>query len=158
MSVRYWPLELHTLFAVLEDLRDWDRREIFATLEEQDPFDLAEKIVFLPGVQGAVFSSQGAPVAAAGATPLWPGVAGVWAFGTDRFPEVGLAATRYVRRVLTPNLLAAGFHRAECKSMEGHEEAHRWLEACGLHREATHPKYGRNGETFHTYAFVRGDD
>jgi len=151
-------LELRPLAKILANLREWDNKEIFATLDRRDPFDLAEKILYCPNLQGAIFSVDGDPVAAVGARPLWPGVAAVWAFGTDRFSEVGLSATKYVVRCLRPRLLLQGFHRAECKSMEGHAEAHRWLEAVGMHREATHPKYGRDGETFHTYAYVRGDD
>ena len=49
-------------------------------------------------------------------------------------------------------LIQMGAKRVECKSMEGHTEAHAWLEALGLQREAEHPLYGMNGETFYTYA------
>jgi hypothetical protein len=95
------------------------------------------------------------PVAAVGTIPTCPGVWSPWAFGTDDFRQVGLLLTRHVRRCMLPMMFGTG-HRAETRSMEGHVDAHRWLESFGARREGVHPGAGKNGETFVTYAIVRG--
>jgi hypothetical protein len=145
------PLNFMDLAYVAMNMREWDRREIFATAITDNPVDFA-KIIANWGGPGWVAYKDLEPVVAFGAAPLWKGVCSVWAFGTDRFPEVGLSVTRFMRKTMAPMLIEMGVHRAECKSMEGHTEAHAWLESLGLSREAEHPGYGSNGETFYTYA------
>lgn len=134
-------------------MREWDRREIFATHWEDDPVQMATATVSLSASFAWVFGKD-EPIAAVGAYPVWPGVWAVWAFGTERFPEVALSLTRFIRRIMIPSMKRAGMHRAECKSLDGHADAQRWLECLGFTREATHRQYGRAGETFHTYALL----
>jgi hypothetical protein len=136
---------------IANNLRASDREEIFATFWQDDPEELVRRVFYLPEC-GWVATADGEPVAAVGVTPSHPGVWVAWAFGTDRFREAGLLLTRHVKRFIIPMLLRAGAHRCEASSIDGHTEAHRWLEGFGLVREATHPGRGRNGETFHTYA------
>ena len=52
-------------------------------------------------------------------------------------------------------LWEGGAHRLECRSMEGHVEAQRWLETIGATREATLHGYGREGEDFHVYTWEK---
>lgn len=144
---------LTDLTYVAMHMREWDRREIFATAITDDPRVLARIIHEMNGISWIAYK-DGTPVATFGAEPLWQGVCSVWAFGTDRFPEVGLSVTKFLKREMAPMLIRLGVRRAECKSMEGHTEAHAWLEALGMKREAEHPCYGRNGETFYTYARI----
>ena len=140
-------------FYISQFMRDWDRREIFAT---RWPFE-DELHTFVDEVMasGPVSWVSGLeePIACFGCRPLWPGVWSMWLFATDRFPEIGLPMTKMIVRHIVPMLFANGAHRLECKSMEGHVEAQRWLETLGARREGTLRAYGRQGEDFHTYVW-----
>ena len=143
---------------VAQRMRAWDRREIFACRWDDDPEALAQDTVraLARGLAWCAHLEQ-TPVAVVGAVPCWPGVWQVAAFATDAFPRVALPLTRFIRCTLIPTLYEMGAHRAECRSLEGHMAAHRWLMALGARREAVHPEYGRAGETFVTFAWSRDD-
>lgn len=137
---------------VVANMRACDRREIEATNWNLD--SLAEQVVMLR--EFAFFAShRGRPAAVIGAAPMWPGVWSVFAFGTDDFQRVGLRLTKFAARFIIPAIEGSGGHRMECASIDGHDEAHRWLESLGFHRECSMPRYGRGGETFHRYVRLR---
>lgn len=142
--------DAEALLHIAANMREWDRREIFATRWDDDPRGLVAACLSCPAT-GWLAWHDGAPVAAIGAVPICPGVWSMWCFGTDDFPQVGLGLTKHAKRFIIPMVAHSG-HRAEALSMDGHYDAHRWMESFGLHREATHPGRGRGGETFHTYA------
>src|SRR3546814_15202527 len=56
---------------------------------------------------------------------------------------------------MIPALVEVGAHRAECHSMEGHAEAHAWLELLGAEREGVRPRFGKNGEGFVCFSWRR---
>jgi hypothetical protein len=137
---------------IVANLREWDRREIFACKWSDDPELVANQVVNIPGPKWMALCDD-RPAALMGCMPLWPGVFAPWCFGTDDFRRVSLLLTRLGRRAIIPGVRASGGHRMEAKSLDGHEDAQAWLERCfGFEREATHRGYGRAGETFHTYA------
>lgn len=140
---------------IATNMREWDRREIFATRWDDDPAGLVGACLLCPRTGWVAWRGE-APVAAIGAVPICPGVWSMWCFGTDDFPQIGLGLTKHATRFIIPMIARSG-HRAEALSMDGHDEAHRWLEGFGMFREATHHGRGRSGETFHTYA-TRYDD
>ena len=142
---------------VAERMRQWDRREIFACRWDDDAEALAQDTVRALACGYGYCTSLDQPVAVFGAAECWPGVWQVAAFATDEWPRVALGVTRFIRRTLIATLYERGAHRAECRSMEGHHWAHRWLLALGAQREAVHPGYGRAGETFVTFAWSRDD-
>lgn len=139
---------------ITANLRQSDRDEILATMWTSNPDELVDRVMWCPQA-GWIATLDGEPVAAVGVNPIWPGVWSGWAFGTDDFRKVGRLLTRHIRRFIIPMLLRDGAHRCEALTIEGHDEAHRWLESFGFTREATHPERGRNRETFHTYAARR---
>lgn len=147
---------LRELSWVAAFMRPEDRREVFALGPDDNPLKLASRINALPGMAFAACRG-GEPVAVFGAAPNGPGVAEVWMYATAGWPLVARAVTRHILRDLVPSLAAAGYRRAQCLSIEGHETAHRWLERLGAVREGVHPGRGRNGEAFITYAWRRGD-
>ncbi len=133
-------------------LRAWDAREAFALRFDDDSEALAQAIL----QAGPVFWVAGlgaAPIAVFGCTEMWPGVWSMWLLATDDFHHIGISMTKLVTRDIVPMLFEAGAHRLEAKSMEGHDDAQRWLELIGARREATHPAFGRGRETFHTYVW-----
>lgn len=141
------------LLHVARNMREWDRREIFATRWLATPEALAHDI-FLFKDFGWILGLNGEPIVAIGAVPGWPGIWSVWMFATDRITLIGKKMTTFVRRGMIPALLGNGCHRAECHSMEGHTEAHRWLELLGARREAKVPRFGKDRENFYLYSWL----
>lgn len=134
-------------------MRDWDRREIFATREEESVDELCFAVAHAGDYQW-VAGRGGEAIAAFGCKPMWRGVFDMWLFATDNIGSIGISLTRLVRNAIVPQLFREGAHRLECRSMEGHIDAHAWLEVIGAKREATHVGYGRRGEDFHVYTWA----
>jgi hypothetical protein len=91
------------------------------------------------------------PICCFGAYQTFPGLFEMWMFATDNLSNIGKSMTTAVREVIVPHLFACGARRLECRTMEGHVEAQRWLKAVGARYESSAPNFGRGGQTFHTY-------
>jgi hypothetical protein len=142
--------------SVAANMREWDRREIFATRHDSSVAQLAEDALAC-GPVSWVAGQGDTPIAAFGCAPMWRGVWSMWLFATDDFGRIGISVTKLVVRSIIPMMFDAGAHRLEARSMEGHVDAQRWLEVIGAKREATLRGYGRDGDTFHVYAWLPGD-
>lgn len=154
------PLDANAVSFVAANMRDADRAEIFATRADDDAARLAAETMAFARFGGVAWWRDGRhdePVAVVCAIPLWPGVWSVGMYATDRWPAVAHATTRWIKRSLIADLVAAGAHRAECRSLAGHATAHRWLESLGASFEARLPAYGCHCETFFLYAWTLGD-
>lgn len=145
-------LDYNGVYSVAENMREWDRREIYATRWNEDPADLATDAMRAFEF-GWLASGGETPIAVIGGIPMHPGVWSVFMFATPEFHKIRVAMTRFALRQLKPVLTNVA-HRIECRSMEGHEDAQNWLELIGFSRESSIPKYGKNGETFHLYAWI----
>lgn len=139
---------------ICQNLRARDYEEVFATQYEDDPFTLADNTLACGDFQWIAWR-DGEPVASIGARPMWPNVWNVWAFGTDRWPEVVLALTRHVRRFMIPALKNFGAHRAQCFALETHDDARRWLTSLGAQEGPKLDKFGKSGQTFVVYSWLR---
>lgn len=140
---------------VAAGMRDADYREIFATRWNDDLVDLTVDCLNARRFSWIACADDGTPVAVVGAWPTHPGVWQVYFFTTDRWSQISLSLTRWIRRVMIPALRNAGAHRAECKSLSSHTEAHRWLEFLGASQEATLRGYGKDGEDFLLFVWTR---
>lgn len=141
---------------IARNMRADDARELFATRYDDDPDRLALDVLTRWGPMWWVAGStkHNRPIAVIGATQLWPMVWQVGMFATDEFDQIGLGLTRWVIRSMIPAIREIGVHRAEAKSIEGHDVAHRWLEMLGAVRDPTPlDQYGRGGETFHNFVW-----
>lgn len=100
------------------------------------------------------FTADDEPACVGGTIMTRPNVISLLFFATDRFPEIGLPITRYIRKQLLPRLIEAGVHRIEAVSISNYSETHAWLETIGLSRE-TGPLYGygKDGETYLQFAW-----
>jgi hypothetical protein len=149
--------DLRDILYIAHNMREWDRREIFATRWDDDPNILAMDTMRWGSLTHVAWNDR-RPVAVIGAIEAWPTVWSVWMYGTDEFPSVGLGMTRFVRDRLIPEIIRRGARRGECKSIDGHDQAHRWLESLGAKREGEPLlNYGKRGETFHTYVWDPND-
>jgi hypothetical protein len=138
---------------VAKNMREWDAREIYATMWEDSPEWLVGYCMAHPSHGFVCGDSE--PIAVIGAVPLWPNVFSMYMFATDKFHNISLPLTKWAKRVYFPALKDIGVARLQCHTMEGHVEAQKWLEFLGGSRESTHLSYGRNGETFHLYSWIR---
>ncbi|CAB4120910.1 hypothetical protein UFOVP4_6 [uncultured Caudovirales phage] len=146
-------LDRNAVAYVIENMRDWDRQEIFATRPDYDEGDSLLESVLAAGPVSWIAWHDGEPIAVFGCMPLWRGVWSMWFFATNSLPKIGIGVTKLVTRYIVPMLWEGGAHRLECRSMEGHVDAQRWLEVIGAHREGSLVGYGRDGQDFHVYAW-----
>jgi|TARA_Y100000310_G_scaffold250498_1_gene256737 hypothetical protein len=143
------------LVFIARRMRVLDAEEIFPLVSGGTPEDLAFQTLAVGGLaRVALFDLE--PVAAYGAHMSRPGIWQVWMFATDKWKSVGRAVTMDIRRRMMPEMLSEpSAVRAECWSMDGHDEAHRWLEVLGAIREATVEDYGPSRKVFHCYSWTR---
>lgn len=141
---------------IVMNLRPEDEREISAVSWD---LSIKDRVNRYMGLEVYTFyaSHNGDPAALIGAWPIHPSVWQVYAFGTLDFEKVAPTLTKFAMRFMTPSLINQGAHRAQCDSIEGHDKAHRWLEAMGYRKEGAMPKFGRKGETFYRFAYVTED-
>ena len=152
------PLDFHGVLHVAENMRQADRDEIFATMWEDSPTDLAHRAMSCGPFSWLCGKGKDpTPIVALGAFPMYPGAWSVWMFATEEIRHIRHSLTRFAKRDMMAALLKSGGRRAECRSIEGHTDAQAWLGFLGFFREATHRGVGKNGETFHTYAWVLND-
>ena len=142
---------------VASAMRLSDRREIAAT---RGPMLMDERVAMdcyaahgYGGV-GYVAYWDEVPVVAIGAIPRHPGVWSIYMFATDNISEIGLGLTRWVQNTLLPEITAAGAHRIECNSIEGHDVAHAWMKVFGAKNEGIMPKFGIGQENFYRFALT----
>lgn len=151
--MRLSDLDRNAVAYVIANMRDWDRKEIFATrLDDEEGESLLES-VFAAGPVSWIAWEGDEPIAVFGCMPLWRGVWSMWFFATDNFHKIGLGVTKLVLRYIIPMLWDGGAHRLECRSMEGHVDAQRWLKVIGAQREGSLSGYGRDGQDFHVYTW-----
>lgn len=137
---------------VAHNMREWDRREIFATRRDDCADALADAALGCGHIAWTSGRDED-PIAAFGVAPMWHGVWSMWLFATDDFGQIGISMTKLIVRTIVPMMIEAGAHRLEARSMEGHADAQRWLEVIGAKREATLAGFGRDGQDFHVYTW-----
>lgn len=150
-----------SVFSVAQAMRDSDYAEFSAVSFADNRDDMAAVLAARYGRSPEIhvgFGDDGEPICVGGTVQSRPNVITLLFFATDRFPEIGLPITRYIKKQLFPRLRAAGVHRIEAVSSVDHTDAHAWLEALGMQAEtAPMLNYGKNGEAFLQFSWVRAD-
>lgn len=141
---------------VAELMRERDVAEFLAVSHAETKDDLIERLVERYGRAPDAICAyvDKVPIAVGAMVRVRPNVVTLAFFATDRFPEVALELTKFIRNRLFPEYRADGVHRIECISTEGYEDAHRWIGLLGLTQEAVMPGYGKGGETYVQFAWV----
>lgn len=147
--------EWQDVFHIMANLREWDRKEIFALQWTDDPRSLSELVTKAPAF--AVVAGLERPIAYLGAMPMWPGVWSMSLFATDEWRRISTSMTKHIAGDMLPTLWSQGAHRLECRCMDGHP-SEKWLRRFGAEREGTLRAYGKNKETFHVYSIVGPPD
>lgn len=140
-------------------MRDSDFREFSATSFAETREALANELTLrYAGRADVLCAETDEPVAIGALLEIRPNVLTLLFFATDKFPQLSFALTRFIRQRLIPGFKAAGAHRIECVSIDGHDAAHRWIEkSLGLPRRFPMEGYGKAGETFHQFAWISDD-
>jgi hypothetical protein len=136
--------------SIVERLRARDRAEV---LEYGVAAELVAQLFAGPCVLGRVFAYDELPAAVVAFHALTPKALSVAMVATDDWPHVARAVVRWGVRQAIPALVADGFTRAECRTMDGHAEAIRLLERMGFRLECRLHGFGASGAAFLQYAW-----
>lgn len=136
-------------------MRESDYREFSALSWAASREELARDLASRPSPSRPIVARFGdRPVAVGDVLEIRPNVLTLYFFATDDLPLIAGPLTRFIRyRLLLPLMKTA--HRIEAASLVGHDTAHRWIRFLGLSEEAVLRGYGKNGEDFIQFAWVR---
>lgn len=156
-----WVKNLHDspaeILPIIARMREADRAEIFATRFSDCPIEFADDVLAAGAPAWISGTAELGPIAAFGACERWPGMYDMWLFSTDDFQHIGKSMTKLIKDVIVPELFGGGGRRLECRSMEKHRHAHKWLTAVGARHEGDLPNYGKGGEAFRVFAWAKPD-
>ena len=142
-------------------LRD-DIRSILLNVRERDRCELVEygldveaavETFALPAVAARLFKACGVPAAFVTFHRLTPRALVVSMMATYDWRQVAGQVVRWGWREARPSLIAQGYTRAECRTLEGHADAIELLERLGFVRECRLPGFGAHGASFLQYAW-----
>jgi hypothetical protein len=141
---------------VVLNLRDDDVREFLAVGWCESRADLAADLIARYGGRDDTYAAfDGDRAVAFGAmVEARPNVISAGFFATDGFPAVAIPVARFVKRRLFPNYQEAGVHRIECMIIDGYTSAMAFVQLLGLKPEFEVRGFGKNGESFHSFAWV----
>ncbi len=150
-----------TVRFVALNMRDRDFEEFAAVSFAENREQLARDIAERYGTRNDVMVAglDGEPICVGATVMARPNVVTLLFFATDRFPEIALPITRFIKKQLFPRLVKTGVHRIEAVSIAGYDQTQNWLRTLGLARE-TEPMhgYGKNGEAFIQFAWSKDAD
>lgn len=91
---------------------------------------------------------------------LQPHLLAAWAWGTEKSPLCMLEINRWGKGgngvpSLVDRLDVMGCTRIEARSLHNNYDAHRWLEWVGFKKDCDLPSWGKGGEKFVQYAWLR---
>lgn len=139
---------------------------VLAHLRLRDAQELAEygldpaqalPMLTAASVLSGVFHDGERPAAVVAFHQLTPRALAVSLLATDEWSCVARSVFRWGVREARPKLLAMGFERAECRTMEGHDDAIALLERLGFVCECRLDRYGASGTSFLQYAWRLAD-
>ena len=142
---------------IAANMREHDFREIGCLWKDWSAVScgMAAARASIPGWSWVVLY-DGQPAACYGfsyAAPFDPEHWQAWAFGTDRFKRCVPLITKHLKSIR--DLVEQHCRRLQVITYTEHDIAHGWIEALGAEREGLLRSYGRNGEDFYIYAWVR---
>ncbi len=151
------PVNEANIRYIAERMRDRDLAEFSAlsyySTREEAARCLVENYADYPGLD-CVTLDDGSPVGAGGVIWTRPNVASMLFFATDDFDKIVVSLTRHSERnIFTPARALA--HRIECFSLADYTQMQQWVKLFGLRPEATLRNYGKNGEDFIVYAWLK---
>ena len=141
---------------VVANMREVDRREIFAARWSDDEADLIADIEASRAMMirlDALCGEAGEAVALVGVWLASPGVGQALMFATDGWAAIAPLAHRYVVRRFLPLAVAPNVRRLECRAWVGHAQSRAWLARLGFVEEGLCRALGKRGEDFIQFAW-----
>lgn len=148
------------VYHICRNMREIDAKEIYPLCWHESPLLLAEQTFQAMKLgKGKVIWVDGIPTAIIGVHPEHGGKAcyRVFAFGTDDWKKAVFVCMRELRKMTREVIQAHGTMRMHADSSEHHNEAHAWMQRMNGKLESVMPYYGKNGETYHRYVWLRDD-
>ena len=133
---------------IIRNLRERDRREIFALRWDDDEDQFILDMERQAGAMWKVWSWDSVPVSVNGVVPVRPGVVVCGAFGTDDWRKTLRPMTHWSRTFVIPALQTSNYHRGEAYVLATNTDSRRWIEMLGGRVEALLQGYGRNREDY----------
>jgi len=149
------------IYDVAQRMRERDYKEIVCTTHAQDRIELSDHIArtWSQSPWTYVFGTkEEGRIACLTLTSMRPGVWNVGLFATDKLEIIGKPLTKHVIKAIIPMIFEIGAHRVEAQSIVGYEEVHEWLRFLALKPESMLYGYGKNGENFINFAWVRKNE
>lgn len=152
MTARIIGGNLRDLSYIASNLRPEDLEEIDCQLDSWNPESIA-----LGALQGPAYVVllDGNPEAAFGATQVRTGLWLAWSWGTRRIKRCVPRMTVFVRDHLIPDAVDQGCIRCEARALASNEVAIRWLKTLGATERCLLPAYGKNGEDFILFDWLK---
>ncbi len=154
MSVEIVGATLRDLSYIACNLRPEDKAELIAQFDHWTPTWLAA--VSLRD-HAYIAEIDGNPEAAFGAGETRRGQYIAWSwmsqYGIRAVPRI----TRFVRKVMIPDIYAEGSWRVEARCLASNLKARWWLQKMGATEQGWLRNYGTGGEHFLLYEWVRED-
>lgn len=154
------PVNQVALYHICRNLRECDAQEIYPLCHHDNPLILAQQTMWACNAgQGKLIWVNGIPAAVCGVHPEFSGHMNyrVFAFGTDDWKAAAYPVMRELRKIAREVIKEHGTMRMQADSSEHHTEAHAWMERMNGKRESVMPHYGKNGETYYRYVWLRDD-
>jgi hypothetical protein len=155
--MRIEPATREDVNFVASRMREADVREFSAVNYADNRWGLSVLLTDRYGDRGdliVALTDEDVPAAVGGLIEVRPNVFSLLFFATDEFRAVARGLTRWIKAELFPRVMEGGY-RIECWSIAEHAQAHRWIEALGLVRRYEDAGFGKNGETFVLFSWVK---
>jgi len=143
--------------AVARNMRADDVAEFMAVSFARNHAELADALVERYGGNGETycFSQDDTPIGVGAMVEGRPNVITIMFFATDMFPAIAAPLAKFCKQRLFPRYRALGVHRIECIAIADQPKKRRWIELLDMKHEATFAGYGKNGEAFSQFAWVK---
>lgn len=86
---------------------------------------------------------------------LRPGVLSFGMFATEDIQKISKQLTKWVISDIIEKVVDDRYHRVEVESIHDYSPIHKWLKLLGFKEESLLRAYGRNGEDFKKFSWVR---
>lgn len=124
------------------NMREIDKREIYALMFEDSPEQFAQECVSIGGI--CIKDKNGVPFMMCGIHECWPHVGNAWMVATDAISQNGISATKVARLLVTNK----HYHRIQAMSAVFHSVSHAWLKLLGFTPVYTARQFGKNKEDY----------
>jgi hypothetical protein len=133
---------------ILENLRERDRKEIYALRWDDDVTELHHTMCVMCNPLWRIWTVDGEPAAVFSAVPVRPGVVIVGSFGTEAWNDAMPSIVRHIKGPFAEALRELGVHRAEAYVLADNFDGTRFVRGMDGELEARLVGFGREQEDF----------